>query len=134
MHMTGRCLCGNITYIADAEPAFTAICHCKVCQRQAGTAFATLVAVPKEAISVSGTMKTFTETGGSGQPVYRRFCPDCGSPLVVEVAVMPDKTLIAAGTLDDTSFVRPTMNLFCEAAQSWVPLTENTPNYPRTPE
>ncbi len=78
-------------------------------------------------------MRTSTEIGGSGQPVYRRFCPECGSPLALEVTVMPDKLLIAAGTLDETSWVRPTMNIFCEAAQPWVPLTQDCTNFPQSP-
>ena len=32
--------------------------------------------------------------------------------------------------LDDTSFIKPTRNLFCDSAQSWVPLTQDTQNFP----
>jgi hypothetical protein len=39
--------------------------------------------------------------------------------------------MIIAGTSDDTSFVKPTMNIFCESAQSWVPMSPDTPNFPR---
>jgi hypothetical protein len=99
MQMSGRCLCGQVTYTADTELVFTSVCHCKVFQRQAGTAFATLIPVPKDAMTVTGEMKTYTETGGSGQPAYRRFCPECGSPILLEVAIMPDKMVITSGRL-----------------------------------
>jgi hypothetical protein len=34
----GRCLCGAVRYRSDAAPLLTAICNCKNCQRQTGTA------------------------------------------------------------------------------------------------
>jgi hypothetical protein len=38
-HMIGGCVCGNLRYAADTEPIFSALCHCKTCQKQTGTAF-----------------------------------------------------------------------------------------------
>ena len=46
MHIEGGCLCGSIRYTCDAEPALTANCHCKHCQRQSGSAFSTIIGVP----------------------------------------------------------------------------------------
>jgi hypothetical protein len=43
--MIGGCLCGNLRYAADTEPIFSAVCHCKACQKQTGTAFRIVVAV-----------------------------------------------------------------------------------------
>jgi len=37
--MTGGCLCGQVRYSANADPAFIGVCHCKNCQKQTGTAF-----------------------------------------------------------------------------------------------
>ena len=34
--LTGHCLCGNVTYSADAEPLIQGVCHCTDCQRQTG--------------------------------------------------------------------------------------------------
>jgi hypothetical protein len=133
MRMTGKCLCGKLTYSADAKPALVCVCHCKSCQRQAGTAFATLVIIPNETFKMVGESKIFAQSGGSGKPVERRFCPDCGSTVALDAAVLPDMVLITSGTLDDTSFVKPTRNIFCDEAQSWVPLTRNTQNFPQAP-
>ena len=129
--MTGKCLCGQVHYTGEAEPVAMMACHCKNCQRHSGTAFSTLVVVPKEALTVIGNLKTYTEPGGvTGVPLHRRFCFDCGSPVMIEKEGSP-RVIILAGTLDDTSFVKPTMNIFCESAQSWVPMDQDTQNYPR---
>lgn len=94
----------------------------------------TAVAVPRGSISITGNLKTYTEPGGtSGLPLHRRFCPDCGSPIIIEVEGSL-RAVIMAGTLDDTSFVKPATNIFCELAQSWVPLSPDTKNYPRYDE
>jgi hypothetical protein len=60
--------------------------------------------------------------GDSGQPVINRFCPKCGSTVVIEPAVLSNITIIPAGTLDDTSWLRPAMEIYCDDAQSWVQL------------
>jgi hypothetical protein len=39
--------------------------------------------------------------------------------------------VVMAGTLDGTTFVRPTANIFCEEAQSWVPMAPDTERHPR---
>ncbi|MFO1158447.1 MAG: GFA family protein [Reyranellaceae bacterium] len=118
--MSGGCLCGKIRYTSSAEPVMSAICHCKNCQKQAGTAFSVIVAVPKPALSVSGTLKSYADKGDSGKPVYRNFCPDCGSPVTTIVDAIPDLVFIKAGTLDDTSTLKPTMEIFCSSAQPWT--------------
>src|SRR6516225_12404475 len=66
MKIEGGCLCGKVRYSADAEPAFVGVCHCGNCQKASGTAFRVVLAVPKPALSVEGTLKTFNDRGDSG--------------------------------------------------------------------
>jgi len=93
VEMTGGCLCGQVRYSANEDPVFVGVCHCTHCQRQTGTAFSVLVGIPKSAMSIQGQVKTFHDTGDSGQPVERNFCPECGSPIFSDVAVMPGVTI-----------------------------------------
>ncbi len=133
MKMSGCCLCGSLRYTADAEPAMVCVCHCKDCQRQSGTAFGTFVIIPKADLRITGASKDYVWRGGSGETMSRRFCPDCGSAVAIDAAVIPDMILLAAGTLDDTSFVRPSRNIFCASAQAWVPITQGTENFREGP-
>jgi len=118
--MSGGCLCGQIRYSAEAEPIMTAVCRCNDCQRQTGSAFAVVVAVPRPALKMQGQAKTFKGQGASGKPVHRHFCSECGSPIFVEIDVMPDVAFIRAGTLDDKTWLRPTAEVWCETAQPWT--------------
>ncbi len=131
--ISGGCLCGAVRYRASAEPMFIGVCHCRDCQKFSGTAFATVVAVPKAAVSVTGTLKTFTKTGDSGQSVHRRFCPECGSGIIDEVALMPDAVMLNVGTLDDPSWVKPVSQIYCDSAQPWVQLGGEMQRFARMP-
>lgn len=112
----------------------TAICHCKHCRRQTGTAFSLLVAVPKGSLIREGAPPdTYDVVGDSGLPVLRKFCPKCGSPIFSEVAATPTKDWVKAGTPDDTSWLQPQVNIWCDSAQPWVPMSEAIPRIPRNP-
>jgi hypothetical protein len=90
-----------------------------------------LVGVPSESLQVTGEPRTYTQPGGtSGLPMHRLFCPDCGSQLMLR-REGTGRTMILAGTLDDTSVFKPTAMLFCDSRQSWVPLPPDIPAYPR---
>jgi hypothetical protein len=133
MKITGGCLCGQVHYSAEVEPAFTGVCHCRNCQKQAGSAFSVVVAIPKPALSIEGSPKTYADRGDSGKVLYRSFCPECGSSLFDEAEAMPGVALIQAGTLDDTSWIKPTMEIFCDSAQPWVQLGGDRKRFPRMP-
>ena len=82
--LKGGCLCGAVRYTTTAEPVISTVCHCRDCQKFTGSAFGAMVGVPKEGLTIDGTMKTFTSLGGSGKPILRHFCPECGSSIAEE--------------------------------------------------
>jgi hypothetical protein len=65
--------------------------------------------------------------------MYRRFCADCGSTLMDEAEAMPGITMIQVGTLDDASWVKPAMQIFCDSAQPWVQLGGDMVRFPKMP-
>src|SRR5688572_11016157 len=89
--ITGRCLCGSVTYSADAEPVVQAVCHCTDCQRQTGNPFSVIVGVPRAALDVEGsTLASFATKGEDhGEDTERNFCSACGSPVFSIAAVLP---------------------------------------------
>jgi hypothetical protein len=123
--IVGGCLCGNVRYRSDAEPAMTAVCHCSHCQKQTSSAFSILVGVPKGSLHIEGEPLAAYETEGeSGQPLVRKFCPNCGSGVVTDVTVTPDLVWIKAGTLDDTSWLQPQVHWWSNSAQPWVKIDD----------
>ena len=80
MSATGGCLCGAVKYEISDAPSTMGVCHCKNCQRQAGSAFSTLAVVPKDQFKfVHGEPKLYLDGDTkSGNQVERYFCGTCG--------------------------------------------------------
>jgi hypothetical protein len=74
--MEGHCLCGAVTVSVATHRGFTAVCHCRMCQRWAGGLF---ICVPAEAVDVQveGPVVRYQ----SSAIAERAFCGTCGSHL-----------------------------------------------------
>jgi hypothetical protein len=129
----GGCRCGKVGYVSSAEPIFTGICHCRNCQKRSGAAFSTVIAIPEPSLTVNGPTKRFEDVGDSGNPTHYEFCPECGSIVWLGASVMPGVAMLPAGTLDDPSWVRPTMQIYCDSAQPWVSLGGEIQSFAKMP-
>ena len=132
--ISGGCLCGAVQYTSAAQPVMVALCHCTHCQKQSGAAFSVNVGIPKGSLQfTAGQTSVFQDSGSSGLPVYRHFCNRCGSPIFSDVAATPQLDWLKAGTLDDTSWVQPSANIWCQSAQPWVAYPEGVPRFEQNP-
>ena len=134
-NLNGSCLCGSVKYTCDAEPAMTAVCHCRNCQKQTGSSFSLVVGVPADSISFTESehLGEYKDTGDSGGTVRRQFCTNCGSPIVSIADAAPGIGFIKAGTLEDRDWLAPQVHIWCETAQPWVTLEESMAQVPRNP-
>ena len=123
MAISGGCLCGNIRYTLNAEPALTVVCHCTHCQKASGSAFSTNLVVQRADLAFSGgEMAAYDDKAESGNTLKRSFCPKCGSSIMSESSGRPGAAVLKAGTLDDPSGVKSTMQIWTRSAQPWVKL------------
>ena len=110
---TGGCECGAIRYEITQAPQMVYCCHCNACQRITSSAFSmALILVDGACRFVKGEPKAVQRTGDSGRVTTRWMCPECGSWLCR--AASPGETIrnVRGGTLDDTSWLRPTVHLW----------------------
>ena len=95
--ITGGCLCGAIRYEADHDPLVSALCHCRMCQKNFGSAFSAALGFKSSGFRIlSGEPISYQ----SSEFVRRSFCGSCGSP----IAYQRDDTEFVAiqmGTLDE---------------------------------
>ncbi len=122
----GGCLCGKVRYAFSGDPVLTAICHCRHCQKQSGSAFSIVAAVPAADFRLVGKPAVYHDRSENGRPVERHFCAGCGSPILSVIAPMPGFVLIKAGTLDDSSGLDPTIEVFRDHALPFLPALPGT--------
>jgi hypothetical protein len=130
----GGCACGAIRYKSNAEPLFAGHCHCTDCQKITGAHMATVVGVPGDAFTLErGTPKVYMTNGESGGKVHRSFCADCGSTLYSTAEAMPGVYFLEAGSLDDASWLKPSMHIFTASAQPWARIPEDMDQFEKMP-
>ena len=131
--MTGQCLCGAVSYKIEGDMQMCGVCHCKNCQRQAGSSYSVLFGVTDDQIEISGALTTYGDHADSGNVVHRHFCGICGSPVKTSIPTQPGMTYIKAGTLDDTSMLDPQIHFWTGSKQRWVEIDKNVPQIEGNP-
>ena len=133
MNITGGCLCRAVRYSISAAPIVTRVCWCRVCQYVGAGSGTVNVCFPSAAIEVSGELREYHRVADSGNPMLRRFCPQCGTHLFTGTTARPHLTFVRAGTLDDPELARPAMTIWTSSAPSWACFDERIPKVERQP-
>ena len=120
--IAGGCLCGAVRYHASAPPQSMGLCQCERCQRQSGSAFLIATVFDKQAVNITGKLKTYTARDDTGSALYRHFCPECGSAVMITLDRYPQIRSMMGGTLDDKSWLKPSFSLWTSMGQPWLRL------------
>ena len=99
MKVTGRCLCGAVTYSAQVEKPRLLACHCGMCQQWSGGVSLTT----RPVVDIEFTGEDRIQYFASSSLVERGFCSVCGSNLVFRTKRTATEIAICSGTLDDAS-------------------------------
>ncbi|MDZ7925405.1 MAG: GFA family protein [Marinagarivorans sp.] len=96
----GSCLCGAVSFELNSEPKSATHCHCKMCQKQHGAAFATYASVPIADLHYLSGLAQLSVYKSSGS-IERKFCSICGSNIEWRGSKhYSDWVSIAVATLD----------------------------------
>ncbi len=130
MAIKGGCLCGKVRYEVDGPLLNADHCHCSMCRRQHGAAFATYAEFnPVEFKWTAGKnfVKTFETKGGGGWC----FCSECGSSL----AGTEDGRImtITLGTVEGDPGVEPALHIFVGSRARWHEITDDLPQFEERP-
>ncbi len=125
--LTGGCPCEAVRFEVTAMPLLVYACHCTECQRWSGSAFSMSMPVASTAFRITrGAPKPWRRTGASGVQSTYWFCSDCGGRVFGERSPRPDLIAVRAGTLDDTSWLRPVAHTYMRSAQPWERIADDT--------
>lgn len=117
----GGCQCGAVRYSVTAGPAKDCLCHCRMCQRATGNAFAPLVEVPAGRVTWHGTPAEWA----SSSVAWRGFCRDCGTPLYFRSGTTIE---LMAGTLRKGTPFAPVYNASVESRVGWLGALTDAPS------
>ena len=117
---SGGCLCGAIRYAISTPVTALRVCHCTHCQKNTGSGASVNAVVARDDFKITqGAPKRFSTVADSGRKLWRHFCGDCGSPLYAYREVSPERIVVKAGTLDDTSAMKVTTHIWTRSARPW---------------
>lgn len=114
--LAGGCQCGAVRYALFARPARVHLCHCRLCQRAVGNAFAALAPVRwRDFAWTEGESASYP----SSDRAMRDFCSKCGTPLAFRY-MGGDWIDVTIGSLDDPNAVAPELNYGVESRLEWL--------------
>jgi hypothetical protein len=126
---TGSCLCGRVTFEADHPPDSLLHCHCWMCRKQHGAAFATWAFYPADRFRLL-TGADALQSYHSSENVRRTFCRECGSSLFFTSPDFPEPPTslwVAAGTFDGDLDRAPDAHIFVSCKASWYAISDGLP-------
>ncbi len=129
----GGCLCGDLRYTVAADPVTLYACHCTDCQRETGSGFALLMVVGRDAFQLdAGQPAAFTTELADGRTKGAFYCGRCVTTLYGQSPESPF-VVLEAGTLDDTSWLRPAGHIWTRSAQPWVRFDDDALRFAEAP-
>lgn len=97
-------------------------CHCRDCQIRTGSAFSMAMRVRADGFEILGDAETVTSTRRSpmGVSSVHHHCPVCLVRTHTTTLERPEVVTVRPGTLDDTRWVRPAVQLWTQSAMPWA--------------
>ncbi len=125
----GSCLCGEIRFEVDEFVPQTGNCHCSMCRKFHGAAYATIAEARRQHFRWTAgeeLIKGFTASNGT----TRSFCSNCGSSLTfASPNADPELVEIALGAFDDEVPVKPDAHIYVASGASRACPQDDLPQY-----
>lgn len=124
----GSCLCGAIKVELTGAIDSIIHCHCSLCRKNSGTAYATNGFINTNEFRVidpQNKLSTYEFKPGKN----RHFCSVCASPVYSSNTEKPDKLRIRLGILDSDIAERPISHNFVSSKANWDDLDAALPRY-----
>ena len=124
--INGGCVCGKVRFKISGPIFNVDHCHCSLCRRQHGAAFATYAQFnPGDFKWTSGEehIKVHEMASGAGWC----FCSECGSSLAAS-----DKGLVTSitlGTVEGDPGIKPEAHIFVGSKAPWYEISDDLPQF-----
>ncbi len=127
--LLGSCLCGTVKYRVEGELGPIVCCHCSMCRKAQGSAFAANAPVPASRFRITegeADLRAYASSPGK----ERWFCSRCGSPIFSRRDAAPEVVRLRIGTLDTPIAARPVAHIHVASKAEWFDILDGQPQYP----
>src|SRR5262245_7856526 len=93
--LTGRCMCGAVTWTYSGRITRSLVCHCTDCQHATSSPLTAFVAMNPEQLNWVGDIVHYE----SSPNTFRGFCPACGTRLYFRSDRWPSEVHVHAATM-----------------------------------
>ncbi|MFC3695484.1 GFA family protein [Chenggangzhangella methanolivorans] len=126
----GGCACGAVRIRVHGAPIVVHCCHCTICQRLGGSAFATNALIEADRLEVirGEAVETRAPAGSTpdARPVFR--CEACGSALWSHRPSFGERLRIfRVGVMDEPDLFSPDIHIFTAHKAAWVAIPDGLP-------
>ncbi|MEW6271300.1 MAG: GFA family protein [Thermodesulfobacteriota bacterium] len=128
--MRGRCLCGDVTWEGSGPGELIHYCHCGMCRKTTGSAFATAGGFPAADFRFTGG-ESGIRRYESSPGVMRCFCDRCGSS--VPGQPFDGLVYVPLGNLEDDPGGRPLAHIFVASKAPWYEIRDELPRFDAYP-
>lgn len=124
----GSCLCGKIKFSINNGIRDIVCCHCSLCRKAQGSAFATNGNVNLQDFNfISGQDNLTVYKASENQS--KLFCKTCGSPIMSKNSLTPDVIRVRLGTIESEITEKPEAHIFVNSKANWEEIHGNLPQY-----
>lgn len=124
----GSCLCGNVKFTISSKINDIIYCHCSLCRKAQGSAFATNANVETKNFKFLSGENNLTAYPSSGSQ-KKYFCKTCGSPIMSKNSLSPENIRIRLGTIESDIRERPEAHVFVSSKANWETIAGDIPQY-----
>ncbi len=126
--LSGRCLCGEVSFELSPPTLFSAHCHCRYCRLAHGAAFVTWVGVAEQSFRITAGDESLRWYQSSPQS-RRGFCTQCGSTMLYTSVLSPGEVHVALPYLDGPIDREPAAHVFFDEHVPWLAVTDKLPRF-----
>ena len=124
----GGCLCGAVRFEITGSIQNIVYCHCSLCRKAQGSAFATNgIVKTDDFIILSGEHNLTAFESTPGQSKF--FCKTCGSPIISKTESQPEQVRVRLGTIESDIEERPSAHIFATSKANWEDLCGELPQH-----
>ncbi|MBX2804558.1 MAG: GFA family protein [Hyphomicrobiales bacterium] len=131
---SGKCHCGDVTYVANGAPKIIAKCHCNECRRLSGTGHTIGAMFRISDVTIKGKLSKYKYVSAMNSEVTKAFCSNCGSPVYGANTRLPDHLTISLGTMDEANGLNVEVVIFERDKQKWDCVAPGTPSFETQPD